>query len=397
MLLVRSRMPGIFAVQLAQATTIATRYSLVREQGLASEGGVAAETSIIQYKHQHFRLLTLISKSYAIFFAGRACEVAYAQLRQQQERDDYSYLPSVHALTAGMKAYVTAEAADGAEDARKLCGGHGYLSISGLPDIIGACAGGATFEGENYVLWQQVGRYLLKQVDALQQGQPVVEQLQYLASKNDPNTPCAATSKQFLDAEVQLEIYAARAHRLITKAHCTVRGSSKPAADAWNDHMMLIVSASRSHIEYLVLEAFTDTLRALPSTASPSLTITFTRVRDLFALSTITNPGSVDALSFIETTATNPSYLSSAQLDSIRDLVDTLLLHLLPEVVALTDSWNFSDASLCSALGMYDGNVYENIMCWVRQMPINKNASHGTWAQWVDPILKGRVGEKARL
>jgi acyl-CoA oxidase len=42
---------------------------------------------------------------------------------------------------------------------------------------------------------------------------------------------------------------------------------------------------------------------------------------------------------------------------------------------------------------MYDGNVYENIMRWVEQLPINKkvwqnSAVREGWKTWVDPILK---------
>jgi acyl-CoA oxidase len=205
MLLVRGKMPAIFAVQLAQAVTIATRYSVVREQGLGSDNSLDKELTIISYKQQHFRILTLIAKSYAMFFAGQDCNARYADLKARQARGDHATLPSVHALCAGLKAYVTSEAVDGAEDARKLCGGHGYMSISGLPDLIGATAGGCTFEGENHVMWQQLGRYLIKQVDAMQAGREVDKQTQYLSAKSN-SQPCSATDRHFLDRSVQLEM-----------------------------------------------------------------------------------------------------------------------------------------------------------------------------------------------
>ncbi|KAF2123520.1 acyl-CoA oxidase [Dothidotthia symphoricarpi CBS 119687] len=388
MLLVRSKMAGVFTAQLAQAVTIATRYSVVREQGLGPQDAFANEASIMRYKSQHFRLLSLIAKSYAMHFASLACEDEYHMLREMQAHDDHDALPPVHALTAGMKAYVTGEAADGGEEARKLCGGHGYMNISGLPDILGALAGGATFEGENYVLWQQVGRYLLKQVDALQQGEAVDAQVQYLTSTGDLSTPCLASTSQFLDVSVQLSIYRHRAHCLVLKAHRCVRSSRKTPADAWNEHMMTIISASRAHMEYLVLESF---VAVLARDMSPSLHAVLTHLCSLFALSTIINPRSVDALAFVETTNTKQGYLSTGQLDDIRALVNDLLEQLLPEAVALTDAWGFSDASLCSAIGMFDGNVYENVMKWVEQLPMNKRGGvPPKWGKYVDPILKGK-------
>lgn len=75
----------------------------------------------------------------------------------------------------------------------------------------------------------------------------------------------------------------------------------------------------------------------------------------------------------------------------IRGLVNELLEKLVPEAVAFTDAWDFTDASLCSALGMWDGNVYENIMRWVEQIPINQRQVHPGWRKWVAPMLKAKL------
>ncbi|KAI1665657.1 Acyl-coenzyme A oxidase [Pyrenophora tritici-repentis] len=402
MLLVRAKMPGVFSVQLAQALTIATRYSVVRQQGLGPADAFSTEASILHYKHQHFRLLSMIAKSYAMFFASRVCDMHYNKLREMQSKNDHSLLPSVHALTAGLKAYVTSEAADGAEDTRKLCGGHGYMVLSGLPDIIGALAGGAMFEGENYVLWQQLGRHLLKQLDRLQDGEPMEPQVRYLAELN-LNDTCVAQGEEFLEFDVQLSIYRDRAHRLIVKAHKAIRATDKETAKAWNEYMMLLISASRAHIEYFILKSFNDTIHSLPyNPTAPELRMILCWMQDLFALSTTINPRSVDVLSFAETADTRPPYLSSAQLDTIRSLVNKRLNELPPHIIALTDAWDFSDASLCGAIGMHDGNVYENIMRWVEQLPINQNAQKNGgvqqgWRDWVDPILKRQVKVQAKL
>jgi acyl-CoA oxidase len=271
------------------------------------------------------------------------------------------------------------------------------MVISGLPDIIGACAGGTTFEGENYVMWQQVGRYLLKQVDALEHSKEIDEQMEYLASNLDPYQPCSVTGNNLLRPDVQLEIFASRARRLILKAHSAIRGSAKTPADAWNEHMMLIISASRAHIEFMVLKSFVTYLANLPKTTSVSLRQVLTRLCSVFPLSSIINPHSTDATSFLETTGTQSSYLVVSQLDSVRELVNDLLDHILPEVIGLTDAWDFTDASLCSALGMWDGNVYEHIMRWVEQLPINKDEVHNLWAWGVEPVLKGKSVARAKL
>lgn len=169
------------ATQLAQAVTIAARYSAVREQGLGPNAQGSREVTIMTYKSQHYRILSLISKAYSILFASKTCDTHYDDLIVRRRRDDHSRLPFLHMLGAGMKAWATQTAADGAEDARKCCGGQGYLMMSGLPEIVAAVTATATFEGENYVMWQQVARYLLKCVASLKDGQEIDQGMAYLA------------------------------------------------------------------------------------------------------------------------------------------------------------------------------------------------------------------------
>ena len=43
-------------------------------------------------------------------------------------------------------------AADGIEAARRCCGGHGYSSLSGLPELLGDYNAQVAYEGDNNVL-----------------------------------------------------------------------------------------------------------------------------------------------------------------------------------------------------------------------------------------------------
>ncbi|KAF2200304.1 acyl-CoA oxidase [Delitschia confertaspora ATCC 74209] len=388
--------------QLAQAVTITTRYSTVREQGLGPNGLSSSEMSLMTYKSQHFRILTLIAKAYAILFASWVCDAEYKEFRGKQDKGDHSTLGYTHNMIAGLKAWCTQTAADGAEDARKCCGGQGYLTISGLPEIVAAVTATATFEGENYVLEQQLGRYLFKCIDNLKASKPIDHRLSYLVdgyafTENglvmDKDSSCGAQGTEFLQPEVQLSVYRHRALRLILAAYIAVRLSPKGPMKAWNENMMSIVAAARAHTEYVVLLSFMSQVGNAPPSTSSAIKTALTRICSLFALSTIINPQSNNAISFIE-----DGYLSLAQLNTIRSLVNDLLTELLPDAVGLTDAWDFTDASLCSALGMMDGNVYETIMHWIRQMPINTNAWNKHkgvfqpgWKQWVEPVLRAKL------
>jgi len=64
--------------------------------------------------------------------------------------------------------------------------------------------------------------------------------------------------------------------------------------------------------------------------------------------------------------------MSSIQLDQVQDGVLRLLPLIRPNAVALVDAFDFPDALLCSVLGRYDGQVYENLYSWAAKSPLNK-------------------------
>jgi acyl-CoA oxidase len=398
MLYGRLAISNVAVHQLAQAVTIATRYSVVREQGLGSRGLPGAEVTIISYKSQHYRLLTLLASAYAILFSSKTCSAEYHMLIKEQGKGIQTRLAYNHHLLSGMKAWCTQFAADGAEDARKCLGGHGYMMISDIPSIVNHLVAACTFEGDNYVMWQQTGRYLMKCMDKLHTISTGIsnidEKMAYLIEA--VNQPCSfnkvldkqLVGKDFLNSELQLEVFRHRAASMIMKGHAELRSAGNngfSAADAWNKTMMTIIYASRAHIEYFILQSF---ITHVNTVSNPAIQDVLDRMRSLFALALITNPLTTNGISFIE-----HGGLNNVHLAEIRDCVNQLLEELLPDAIALTDAWDFTDASLCSAWGMKDGNAYETLMNWVKQEPINiKAANNGgiykpRWEPWAKAKL----------
>ena len=389
------------AFAVAKAVTISVRYSTVRTQGHGQNRENLQENSIMSYKSQHHRLLTLIARAYAILFAGQSCNVAFENMAELQRKSDHSLLPYMHMLSSGLKAWSTQTAADGAEEARKCCGGQGYLKISGLPEVVNGLIAACTFEGENYVLWQQVAQYLVKGMTSTNFPSSLPPDMAYVASYNafSPVKQCAAHGKDFISHKIILNIFHRRAARLIHEAtELLSKGQTRlgSRSKAWNLYMMELIRAARAHIEVYVLLEFIKHVEALPG--GPVRNV-LSRLVSLLGLTTITSPTSIDATSFVE-----DGYLSLSQLRDIREQVNVLLEQLSPDAIALTDAWNFTDASLCSALGMKDGNVYETIMSWTRQLPINVNAERDGglflkgYQSYIEPVIKGgSVGVKAKL
>jgi len=393
MMYVRANMVRVCAIQLAAAVTIAARYSITREQGLShyDDGGGSTsggEIPVIQYRSQHYRLMTALAKAYAILFASRRCTAVHRDFEKRQARGDFSTMGAAHALTAGMKAWASAIAAEAAEDARKCCGGAGYLAISGLPELVYSLTALCTLEGENYVLWQQTARYLMKMASRITQD-TTQDDLKHVASPYIDR--CPATGRQFLNPDTQLLIFQHRAQRLLRESARSLGASSaekKTIAEAWNYHMMLLISTAQAHIEYLSLQEFIAATTDIVDTAVKRV---LSSLCSLFALSHITSPLSPGSHTFIE-----DGFLSLTQLVDIRTLVNELLDDLLPQLCGLTDAWDFTDAGLGSAIGMKDGNVYERLLSWTRQLPINQQATgddgvHQGWGRFMKPALGSKL------
>ncbi|KAM3069909.1 hypothetical protein ACMFMG_010618 [Clarireedia jacksonii] len=387
------------AFKFAQALTIAIRYSTVREQGQGSVRHAnlkLGEAVIMSYKHQNYRLLSNLAKAYATLFASRYCNDAHRIHQQKVEKDDYSDLPYMHMLTSGLKAWATQTAADGAEDVRRCCGGHGYIMISGLPEIFSSLTALTTLEGENYVMWQQVAKYLMNNIShkVLPEGMSYMQR----RSSSGLHEKCKAQGNEFRSCEVLLGIYEHRSARLATEVAAMMTDPSNVAkTDVWNTYLMQLFSAARAHIEVIILRSFIGHVDRIIDDATKTV---LSRLTSLFALTGITGSVAIDAIGFVE-----DGHLSSYQLRDIRSQIDDLLSELIPDAIALTDAWNFTDASLCSAIGMKNGNAYETIMQWTRQLPINANAGKTAdvfaegFESCIKPVLRGQaqLRERARL
>lgn len=408
MLVTRSKMVWVVAMQLAAAVTIAVRYSTVRKQGnfafakdeKVSGSAMPKEIALIEFRSQHYRLLTSLSKAYAMLFAFRHCEKARQEFEERKLRHgDYSTMGAAHALIGGLKAWSSYMATEAAEDARRACGGQGYLNTSGMPDIVQSLAICCTGEGDTHVLYQQTARFLMKWVlaPANNAKTDVPEDLRYLTDLPYTDKRGEAVSLLDLaDPTVQLAIYGSRAQRSVFRAAMKLaqdmQSGGKTKAQAFNGHVMELMAASRAHVEYIVMREFVRCVAKVPSTSEKDRAIrkVLGRLCSLFALSTMT--GEFGGPSFVE-----DGPLSAAQLDKARGLVGGLLDELLPDAIGLTDAWDFTDASLSSAIGRRDGDAYATLIRWTEQLPINVKARADggrhleAWTQFIQPTLKSKL------
>ena len=80
-------------------------------------------------------------------------------------------LANLHATSCGLKSLASSIAAEGLDATRRATGGHGYSSVSGIGAFYADYLPTTTWEGDNYMLTQQVARYLLKSARSVLAGE----------------------------------------------------------------------------------------------------------------------------------------------------------------------------------------------------------------------------------
>ncbi|KAG8430099.1 hypothetical protein GDO86_018486, partial [Hymenochirus boettgeri] len=355
---------GTYCGDLMKACTIAIRYSTVRRQSEFKPGD--KEPKILEYQTQQHKLLPLLSTCYAVHFSIRGAEKVYQQVFKEIQTGNFISLPELHALTAGMKAYVTEICSNGVEVCRKACGGHGYSLFSGLPTLYTKVTASCTYEGENTVLHLQVARFLVKCFAAAKSGQSLPPTLAYLSSP--VSTACQANSHEdFLNPEVYLQAYQHRAYRLIASAASKMQKmvlSGAEQYEAWNSTSVELLKASIAHIHYLIVKSFVEVLGSLEK--SPGIQKVLKSLCDLHALHGIFTHAGDFLLD---------GHLSAKQLDMVTTSYLGLLAVIRKDAVSLVDAFDYADQQLLSAIGSYDGNVYHNLLERAQKNPENNQVN----------------------
>ncbi|CAB3410120.1 unnamed protein product [Caenorhabditis bovis] len=368
---VRAHMISHQALFLASCLTIAVRYSSVRRQGFIDPKG--QEVKVLEYQTQQHRLFPHIARAYAFNFAGTETVRLYEKVLSQIATGDMSLMADLHALTSGLKSVVTYLAGQGMEQARMSCGGHGYSLASYFNEIYGVAIGGCTYEGENMVMLLQLARYLVKSVGLVKSGYshklgPLVS---YLGEKSEPNS--------LIDRfDVYVKTFRHIARRQTFKAaekFLSLVESGTQKELAWNMSSVELNRASRLHTRLYIVEAFVRRVNeVIHFDVKNALT-------DLLYLHM--NYELLDMSQY----ALEDGFLSTSQLDYIRDQLYYYLEKVRPNAVSFVDSWEISDRELRSVLGRRDGHVYENLFKWAKESNLNKHDVLSTYEQYLKPMM----------
>jgi len=384
MVFVRQGIVTDASIYLSRAVTIAVRYSAVRRQFTKKDGNKDGnlELQVIDYRTQQSRLFPLLATAYAYRVVGFWMKLLYADVMERLKHNDFSTLPEVHACTAGLKSITTSITADGIEECRKLCGGHGYLCASGLPELYAAYVPACTYEGDNTILLLQVARFLLKTLAQVGKIKPVgtaayLGNVHHLATKN-----CnVVQGKDWRNHSALLEAFEARSARLAVA--CAMRLSEASDFEAaFEEHTPELVEAARAHCQLIIVSKFIEQIQSgVPGRGLKEQLEVLCCTYSLSLL--ITNAGD-----FLST-----EYLTGKQVMLAKDELKHLFDQIRPNAVALVDAFDHTDNYLCSALGRYDGDVYTHLYKGAWKEPLNDNVVTEGYQEYLRPVLTQQLWE----
>lgn len=272
------------AWKLAKATTIAIRYCTVRRQfhnpPSFKADNTKLESQVISYSSVQHRLMPLLATAYALIVASEGLYTEFNQLIVQLETNDAKLLPEIHATSCALKSWSTRRSTDGIEECRKAMGGHGYSIFSGVADLFATFVPSNTYEGDNFVLAQQVGRFLLKQLQNVVKGKQVTsttaEYLYTLAEGTDQVFKFENVGQQILDPELQLKLFSMRSARLVADL-----GQQLQNGREWSDLNMECWAINLAHAEYLILKSMIAKVKAVEASEYANLAPTLKSISDL--------------------------------------------------------------------------------------------------------------------
>ncbi|KAL5551428.1 hypothetical protein UlMin_001604 [Ulmus minor] len=384
MVYVRQTIVSDASTALSRAVCIATRYSAVRRQFGSQNGGV--ETQVIDYKTQQSRLFPLLASAYAFRFVGEWLKWLYTDVTQRLQASDFATLPEAHACTAGLKSLTTTATADGIEECRKLCGGHGYLASSGLPELFAVYVPACTYEGDNIVLLLQVARFLIKTVSQLGSGKKPVGTIAYMGRVEHlvQSHSNVQKAEDWFNPSAVVEIFEARAARMSVSCAQRLSKFANPE-DGFAELSADLVEAAIAHCQLIVVSKFFDKLQQdIPGKGVKEQLENLCYIYAFFLLHKHLGD-------FLSTGCITPKQASLAN-DQLRSLYSKVR----PNAISLVDAFNYTDHYLGSVLGRYDGNVYPKLYEEAWKDPLNDSVVPDGFNEYVRPMLKQQL-RNARL
>jgi acyl-CoA oxidase len=279
---------------------IAITYANQRRQFSGIDG---QEVVLLDYgKHQR-RLLPRLATTYAQIFAHdeflqKFDGVFSGRTDTPDDRED------LETLAAALKPLSTWHALDTLQEAREACGGAGFMFENRLVGLRADLDIYVTFEGDNNVLLQLVGKRLLTDYARQFTGKDAAALAKFAVGQTAGKVFHGAGLRQLgqavadlgqvsrsvengLREEQQHDLLADRVQQMVADIAGRLRAGGKDkelGSRLFNENQAELIEAARAHGELLQWEAFTDAINRVEEAETKKV---LTWLRDLFGLQLI--------------------------------------------------------------------------------------------------------------
>ncbi|KAM0754099.1 acyl-CoA oxidase [Meredithblackwellia eburnea MCA 4105] len=371
MIFIRAQMIGGLGWSLAKAATISTRYLHIRRQFAdpdlkPGDKNFGVENQVITYPSVYMRILPQIAKAFVFIAAGKDIQRLYWSMSEQLKGGNTTLLAETHAVSSGLKSYITTSVVEGVEVLRRAMGGHGFLDAAGIGRIYAMALPSATYEGDNFILNLQVARAALKTLGAYRQDSsiklsPSTAYLSALGSSTDREITISGADA-WLSRPLQIQIVSLRAALQVERLDRLIQSGKAFSQLSWE-----CVNVCKAVVEAFLVRRMIEAVAGgvlVKGVGEPEKKVMDTVIH-FYVLSTI-EAALPDLLEFgvikpVPASASTDVTLAGP-IESLRAQINTLAQKILPEAIGLTDAFGFSDWDLGSELGKYDGRAYENLL-----------------------------------
>ena len=343
------------AVRAMQAAlAIAIRYGSERRQFPGASG---RETVLLDYGQHQRRLIPRLAQTYAMQFADERLLTVFDEVFSGAKDTDENR-EDLETLAAAFKPLSTWAALDTLQEAREACGGAGFIAKNRIVGLRADLDIYVTFEGDNNVLLQLVGKRLLsdyaaqfKNADRATLARAAASQIGDRVSRFGLRRvgqsiadfgQVARSVESMRSPEAQRELLADRVQTMVGEIALALRDATKgiPKDDrraraianenAFNAQQHKLIEAARAHGELLQWEAFTDALEKITDSGSKQV---LTWVRDLFGLGLIERHASWYLIA---------GRISPHRAESVTAYIDRLISRLRPHLLDLVEPFGLT-------------------------------------------------------
>lgn len=336
------------------ALTIAIRYGSERRQFPGASG---RETVLLDYGQHQRRLLPRLAQTYAMAFADERLLTIFDEVFSGA-RDTEENREDLETLAAALKPLSTWAALDTLQEAREACGGAGFMAKNRLVGLRADLDIYVTFEGDNNVLLQLVGKRLLTdyaaqfkpgdkaaiaKAAAAQLGDRVSRfGLRQMGQSIADLGQVSRSVESLRSTESQRELLTDRVQTMVSEIALALRDATKgiPKGDkraraianeaAFNAQQHKLIEAARAHGELLQWEAFTEAVEQIDDAGSRQV---LTWLRDLFGLGLIERNAAWYLVA---------GRISGQRAEAVTAYIDRLIARLRPHALDLVDAFGLT-------------------------------------------------------